>query len=770
MNGSNNPPRLNGRSRALVRPEYIDLTQNAEKETPNPLLEYWGIIRRRKLFIALLSRAGAIGGVIAYIVGTPVYQAMTTLELQGFNENFMNLSVVDPQAGTGSYSANQLNIATQIKIIESASLKAPVLDRLERETVPVMPPPAGISAMLRSRLKIGPQDPLENIRQALQMASYTLGARPITGTRLISISCESTTPDIAANYVNAMAAEFITQNNQVRSTTAQKTTQWLEGQVEETKAKLTQAESRLQAFERSSGVYFSSEQDTLANSRLKQLQTDLAVAQADKITKRTKYEMVKAVPPDSLPTVVDDPNLREYQNKIATLRSERAFLLTTFTPEYYKVKRLDNQIGEIESAREKERENLMRRIQNEYEAADRRENLLTSAYLGQSKTVLSQGDKAMEYGLLKREVDITRISLNALLQQSNQVGGASVIPTNSVRVIDPARSPSYPFKPQLLSQASYGLMLGFGLGGALALLHGIIRKFIKDKTFAQPGHTSSLLKAPELGAIPSAGFDPIRSARRFSWGKRRLGTVDALTATAPVELIAWHQNSSLIADSFRSVLASIMTAENYGSRPRVIVVTSPGPAEGKTMVISNLAVAIAETGRRVLVIDTDLRRPRLHQIFNLENNRGFSDLAQNFGLIMQPDLIQSTQVPHVWLLSSGSAKSQVIGQLFHSPAIRMLIKRLRDDFDTILIDTPPMLHFSEARLMGRLANGVILVLRAGATDRESALMARQRLFDDNVPLLGTILNDWDPTEGHPDRAYGHYYTYYSPDAAHGAKE
>jgi succinoglycan biosynthesis transport protein ExoP len=764
-------PPSNGQNNALIRPQYIDVPRASEKQSPNPLLEYWGIIRRRKLLIALLSIAGLLGGLAAYVLGTPVYQAMTTLEVQGFNENFMNMSSVDPQAGTGSYSATQLNIATQIKIIESAQLKGLVLDRLERETTPVMATPSGFTASLRNRLRLGPQDPLDSMKQGLQMAASTVTAKPVVGTRVISISCETTTPDIAANFANALAAEYQAQNVQFRSNTGQKTAQWLESQLEETKTKLEQAEARLQQFVRKSGGIFVADQDTLANSKVRQLQTDLAAIQADLITKRTRFEMAKSVPLDSIPDVLDAANLQEYQSKITSLTSERASLMTTLTAEHPKVKKVDVQIQEMERARDRERANVLERIRNEYEVAARRQKQLASAYSGQSQTVLSQADQSAEYGLLKREVETYRTSLNALLQQTNQAGVASVVPTSNVRVIDMARPPGAPSKPEPISRAGYGLTLGFGLGCAIAVIHARIRKSVKDQKFAGPGHTSTLLNVPELGVIPSASFGVLTPVRRFGWGKKKSES-DPTELTSD-ELSAWGYTSSPLADSFRLVLTSIMTTDTYakpGSRryrlgavrqayAQVMVVTSPGPGEGKTMVISNLAVAIAETGGKVLVVDTDLRRPRIHRVFNVENDRGLSNLIQESGAISHYDVIQPTRFPGISVLSSGSSKTN-ISQAFYSPRIQDLLLNLRNEFDTILIDTPPMLQFPEARLMGRLADGVILVLRASLTHQETALLARQRLHDDNIPLLGTILNDWDPREGSSDHFYSSYYQYY----------
>jgi capsular exopolysaccharide synthesis family protein len=218
-----------------------------------------------------------------------------------------------------------------------------------------------------------------------------------------------------------------------------------------------------------------------------------------------------------------------------------------------------------------------------------------------------------------------------------------------------------------------------------------------------------------------------------------------------------------MAESFRAVLTSILFCSRDGSRPHVLVLASANPREGKTTVASNLAIALTEINQRVLLIDGDMRRPRIHEIFDLENKSGLGDLLREPASLDGRPIaeIRETSIPNLFVLPAGSPAA--VSSLVYSNRLPELIARVRQDFDTILIDTPPMLQMADARVIGRCADAVILVVRANQTTRDAARMARQRLADDGTHVLGTILNDWNPrhtTSYGYYKYYDHYHHYY----------
>jgi capsular exopolysaccharide synthesis family protein len=224
----------------------------------------------------------------------------------------------------------------------------------------------------------------------------------------------------------------------------------------------------------------------------------------------------------------------------------------------------------------------------------------------------------------------------------------------------------------------------------------------------------------------------------------------------PLELRTWHQWPSAIAESFRVTLTSILLSDNNTSRPRIIVLSSAKPGEGKTTVTSNLGIALARTNRRVLLIDGDMRKPRLHEVFGVDNRSGLSEVLAGDSSVSAHE----TRIPNLYVLPSGKRADE---RLFFTSRFRPLLRRLKTEFDMILIDTPPLLQMPDARLIGHQADAVILVV-AQHTDRNAVLLAQQRLTEDGTYLLGTILNNWDPKTSSNGRHYGdHYKSYYSND-------
>lgn len=642
-------------------------------------------------------------------------------------------------------------------------------------------PPTRIAAW-RKALNLPEPKPSDEL-DPLQ-AARNLKVRAAGQTRIVELLYDSTDPRFAAAFANTLAQEFIDSNMEARWKMSQHTSEWLSRQLEDMRIKLERSEDGLQSYARRTGLMFTSDRSTsektnISEDKLRQLQEELSKAQGDRITRQARWEMTKTSPPDGLPDVLNDSSLRALQDKVTELRRQRAELITTYTEKHIKVQRVEAQIAPLEAALQQERSAIVDRLRNDYEAALRREKLLATDYANQSRLVTDQAEKSIQYNILKREADSNRQLYEAMLQRVKESSIASAMRASNVRIVDLAEPPALPYKPSLPMNSALGLLAGLFIG-----ITFVIMRERADCTLQNPGDAEFWLNVPELGVIPSAAKElrpRLRlylSNKRNSLGKPRTlsltpapanatpsnGDTPAVSVTASngnaaadsVELISWQRKPGPVAESFRSLLASLLFSGENGTRPRVLVVTSANPMEGKTTVASNLGIAFAEIHHKVLIVDADLRKPRMHEVFGVANEYGLTTLLKRGPV--EPEVVESvlrqTNIPGLFVLPSGLA-NQNTANLLYGAKLAELLARFKREFDMVIIDTPPMLQMPDARVLGRLADAVILVTRAGHTTRDAAIAANHHFAKDRTRVLGTILNDWNP-KSLPGGYYGSY--------------
>ena len=568
-------------------------------------------------------------------------------------------------------------------------------------------------------------------------------------TRIVEILCDSTSAQTAAAYANALANEYIASNLEAHLEAINHAHEFLKGQLDEIRANFEKSEDQLQAYGRAANLMFTADKGSVEQEKLKQTQMALSEAEAARILKQSEYQIASSSAAATVPQVLDNTRLSDYQSQLTGLRRQLAELKTQYTPDHPKVREIQAQIDDLESTLKKEEGNIVARIQNDYQAAVTREKLLKSAYGQQAQVVTQQTQKTTYYNILEREADTNRRLYDSLLEKAKEADVASAMRANNVRVIDPAEPPSTPYKPNFMWNTLIGVLTGAMVGLIVVLGHQAL-----DRSITAPGEVSFHLRLPELGVIPAenpvmrSSYVPGNNGHKTSPALSMLPTIETAkqkNVRGTVEMTVWQDKSSMIAESFRSALTSILISGENGISPRVILISSASRAEGKTTVVSNLGLALAEIGHKVLLIDADMRQPRLNEVFNLPNNWGLSDLLREKTVLRESPLealVQRTEVPNLFVMTSGP-RTNSITNLLHSARMLELLQRLRSEFDTILIDTPPMLHISDARVLGRLVDAAILVFRAGKTNRDMALAAKRRMADDGIPVIGTILNAWD---------------------------
>src|SRR6266436_1546943 len=661
------------------------------------LLDYWNILFRHRKTLLSFALVGLLGATVISLVQTRIYRVRTSLEFQGTSF----LETKSSTDSSGGYSNLESYMETQVKLLQSESLLEHVIDKLKLQQRPT-----GWRALTSH---------LPEREELIRKIQRNLTVRTSGNSRLMEVLYESPDPKGAADFANTLVSEFIELSQEERWKAAEGTAVWLTNHLNIMKTQLEQSEAQLQDYARTSGLTFTSEKDNLAENKLKEIQDELSKAQADRIANQAKFEAAKSKPADSLPEVLEDPTMREYRQRLTDLQRQYAELSATLTPEHYRVQRVQAQINELKYEMLSERRNVLRRIGNEYAAATRRETLLSQAHSQQEKVVADQSEKAIHYDTLKRDVDSNRRLYEAMLQKVKEASLASAMRDSNVLVVDRARPPLLPYRPDLPMNAAIGLFSGVLLGFGFVLLQERI-----DRRISAPGDAQVYLDLPELGVIPldQAAVSwqiPNRLLQHRSTPTRSTESVLRSHLSDCPELATWKRKPSLVAECSRTTLTSILLPSQNGEAPSVIVLTSPCPGDGKTTVACNLSIAIAEIGRKVLLIDGDLRRPRLHKVFGVGNDWGLSDvLWAGTPLETVPilDLVRETEVSSLSLLPAGSRGSTIPSNLFYSPRMLRLLTRLRKEFDMIMIDAPPMIHLADARVLGRLADGVILVVRS----------------------------------------------------------
>ena len=714
------------------------------------LREHWQtVFRHRKTLLSFIV-AGLVAAILISLIQTPIHRVRTSLEIQG-------TSFVESKGpnDTGSNNASpESYVETQVKLLQSETLLEHVIDKLKLQNEQPKTGWRALTSRIHHMFQFSDPSGLPEREKLIREIERNLTVRTSGNSRLLEVTYESPDPKGAADFANTLVSQFIELTQEERWKSAQGTAEWLTSHLDKMKAQLEQSETAMQEYARTSGLSFTSEKENLAESRLKELQDALDKAQADRIANQAKLEGAKSKPVDTLPEVLDDTTMREYRQRLTDLQRQYAELSATLTPAHPKVQRVQAQIDELKSAVQRERSNVVHRIGNEYSAALRRETLLSKARDTQAKIVADQSEKAIHYDTLKRDVDSNRHLYEVMLQRVKEASLVAAMRDSNAIVVDRARPPLLPYRPSLPMNSAIGLCSGALFGFGFVLLRERVNRRI-----SAPGDAQAYLDLPELGVIP---LDESAIPRQISDGLRPRRPAPALPAWKPngPELATWKRKPSMVAECARTTLTSILLPNENGEGPQVIVITSPCPGEGKTTVACNLSIAVAEIGRKVLLIEGDLRRPRLNSVFGVGNNWGLSDVLRGDGdleNVSVSHLVRETEVAGLYLLPGGSC-GVTPANLFYSPRMATLLKKLRTEFDMILIDAPPMIHLADARVLGHLSDGVVLVIRSGQTTMDSALSASQRFAEDGTRVLGTILNSWDPkTAG--GYGYGGYADY-----------
>jgi polysaccharide biosynthesis transport protein len=734
--------RNSGRSTAIE----LSRPMGSNRPQPEATVNYSALLRRHRGAIAMIMGGCLLLAVFYTLVAHKVYRSQVILEVNQMNQDFMNTKEIDP---TSSAATSDQFVETQTKLLKSP----PVVQRTAVVMGPKVPgaiaSKQGIIGTIRGWIGDAPAaTPAEGEGVVFNMLDDA--TVKVDGTSdLITVTVLGPEPQLTADTANTLIDQFIQQSQEARGYASGNTNKFLVAQLADARKKLQDAENALQEYARQTGIVIPSEtQESVAADKLRQIQTDLAKAESDEAETKAQVETSRNAPSESMPQVLDDPTLRDNRARLADLRRQLSDLSVTLTPQNYKIQQLNAQIADLEQQSAQHSRNVIRRLGVQDSETARRKALLTQAYRQQLGVVSDQSVKEVRYNILKKEVDANRDLYQSMLQRVKQASIVAALKASDVRVVSPAMPSKSTYRPSLPLNLGLGFLIGLVFAGCYTLL-----RERNDASLRSPGQSVKHLNVPELAVIPSAR---IGNSERIPLTLRNLngangaaleaknGLLSASSAAVDKEMVQWCQDETMMADAYRSAITSILLSRVNGVSPRVILVTSPRPKAGKTTTVANLGISLAEIGRRVLLIDGDLRRPRLGKLFGLQFATGLSDalLAEGDGTITLDSVVRPCTVPGLYVLPGGSEPAN-ISKLLHSAHLDSLIELARSEYDFVLIDSPPMMGMADARLLSRNADGVILISRAGETSPEQLGEAKERLADDGTPVIGTILNGCD---------------------------
>ena len=702
---------------------------------------------------------------IASLRMTKVYEAGGTIEINkpDASLNFQNSATFS----LDYYDPTELD--TEIKILQSDLLALQVIRELNLDRRPELsgqaPPPP-------SSLDLAP-DPLQSdpSRAQAMVAGFkgSLRVALSPNTRIIEVHYRSPDPQMAANVVNTLMQTYVENNFKARFESTMQASDWLSKQLVDLQMKVETSQEKLVRYQKEHEILGIDEKQNITMAKLDELNKELTAAESERMDKEALYRLVESGDPDAIASSaggLEDSGagsqsasqlLETLRTKQADIKIQAADLSTQFGPSYPKLTQLNNQLKEIDAQIVGEMKKIASKVRGQYTTSLQREGMLRDALEKQKQEANKLNESAIEYTLLKRDVETNRQLYEGLLEKLKEAGVSAGLKSNNFRIVDSARPPSGPIEPNIPRNLMFAVVLGLASGVGLAfLLEGL------DNTVRTTEQAQMISGLASLGMIPLGS----KSAREGPNPKRLV----IATSKEAVELVTQVRPQSQMAESYRALRTSLLLS-NLGAPPKVIMVTSALPQEGKTTTSINVAVVLAQKGVRVLLIDADLRRPSIHKTLGMGPHSGLSNVLTGSTTLEQA-ITRTAVLPNLFVLPAGTPPPNP-AELLASSNMKDVLSQLSEQYDHVVVDTPPSLSVTDAVVLSPRADAVVLVIRSGQTTKQALRRSRDILTQVNAKVVGVLLNAVDLSS--PDYYYyyeyqGKYARYYREDDGSGHDE
>lgn len=705
--------------------------EQGEVQSKVDLASYWRLaLKYRFLIIGCFLGALVIGATLTMLM-TPIYTGQATLQIDRETARILDSEDVAPRENV---MPGEEFFQTQYGLLRSRSLAERVIESLglasSNEALEAMgvevPEAGGTAAAQAARRRAA----------ALTELQDNLSVSPIRGSRLVAVGYDNPNPVVAARIANGFAENFIQSNLDRKFESSSYARAFLEERIAQTKERLESAERQLVAYatnqqiinvvEPSEGVQSGGATVSLTSNNLVALNSALARTRTERVAAEERWRSASTSDLMTLPEVLENPTIQRLTEQRALLDAEYQQKLSIYRPDYPEMLQLRAQIEEADGQIRAIADNIRSSIRSQYQIAANQERSLQAQVTGLTADVLDLRDRSIQYNILQRELDTTRTLYEALLQRYKEVGVTGGVTANNISIVDVATPPRKPSKPNMLLNMALAALLGLGLGVLAALVLEAL-----DETLATPDDVEKKLGVPVLGVIPllDKGVTP----------------ADALAD---------------IRSGFSEAYYSLRTALQFSTpdgAPSSIVVTSARPAEGKSTTAYSVALNLARVGKRVVLIDGDLRNPSMHRIVGVENERGMSNLLS--GSADLAAVVQRTQQENLFFVPCGPLPPNP-AELWGGDRLHQFLAETRNSFDHVIFDGPPVLGFADAPILAAAVNGTLFVLESRGTRRGQARGALRRLQVGRAHLLGAVLSKFSAkstSHGGYDYAYDYHY-------------
>src|SRR6266498_1762190 len=737
-----------------VLPSPAQLTRNLTAIHPafathdSILRDYLRVLIKR-IWVVLWILAVIFGAtLIASLRATPIYDAFGSIKID--KPDPMLTSIRDGNNSMDYYDPTDLE--TEVRVLRSDLLSLQVISQLNLDRMPEF---GGHGRQSPSALELTTdalQPDSERANALLGAFKGNLRVLLEPNTRIIDIHFRSPNKELAARVVNAVANTYIEQNFKTRFESTMQASDWLSRQLVDLQMKVETSQEKLVKYQKEHQILGTDDKQNITTAKLDELNKELTTAESMRMEKESLYRLAESGDAESAASVAAGLGQSEGKASIATsqlldklqaqkadLRVQAAQLNTQFGPAYPKIAQLNNQLQEIDVQIQNEVKKVTARLRGDYLAALQRETMLRSALEEQKHQENKLNESAIEYSFLKRDFETNRTLYEGLLQKLKEAGVTAGLRSNNIRQVDIARTPNSPAEPNIPRNLGFAFVLGLTSGIGLAfLLEGT------DNTVRTPEQAQAISGLPSLGMIPLG-------AKSSSESNSKRGLIVA-GGKEPVELVTQSRPQSQMAESYRALRTSLLLT-SVGAPPKTILITSALPREGKTTTSINTAVVLAQKGTRVLLIDADLRRPSIHKTLGLGPRIGLSNVLTG-GATLQQATIRSSVLPNLYILPAGTPPPNP-AELMASSQMFDLLAELREQYDHVIVDTPPTLSVTDAVVLSTRADAVVLVIRSSQTTKPALRRARDILSQVNARVAGVLLNAVDLNSAD----YYYYYEY-----------